>query len=196
MTRIERARKWIDAVNRDKGLRWMEMADGQFHSHTVKITADNNTLTIGESTAFYCIDVWDNSYEAFIEIYDDNQEVIEQIEDFFGSIDDAENWCNEHALKQDNVSFVWFIDCGNITEGGLLKYRVLNNPKKKLEKPENMAIEGTARIATVMTEPNFMAGAIAESMTIDSIRVGDGYNFDEVSVSDIDANKMRNLVKK
>lgn len=37
----------------------------------------------------------------------------------------------------------------------------------KLEKPENIAIEGTARIATVITEPSFMAGAIAESMTID-----------------------------
>lgn len=153
MTRIERAKKWIDAVNRDKGLRWMEMADGQFHSHTVKITVDNNTLTIGESTAFYCIDVWDNSYEAFIEIYDDNQEVIEQIEKFFGSIDDAENWCNEHALKQDNVSFVWFIDCGNITEGGLLKDKVLNNPKKKLEKPEFNNARQVAYGNNVQVEP-------------------------------------------
>lgn len=43
--------------------------------------------------------------------------------------------------------------------------------KKKLEKPENMAIEGTARMATVTTEPNFMAGATAESMTIDGVPI-------------------------
>lgn len=40
----------------------------------------------------------------------------------------------------------------------------------RLKKPENMAIEGTVRMATLITEPSFMAGAILDSMAIDGKR--------------------------
>lgn len=65
---------------------------------------------------------------------------------------------------------------------------------KTLEKPENMATENTVRLSSSI-EPNFMNDAIPESTTINGVRVGNGYNFDDVSVSDLDVNNIKKLLK-
>lgn len=63
---------------------------------------------------------------------------------------------------------------------------------KKLYKPENMADEKTYRVIGII-EPPFMADAVG-GFCLDGVPIKNGYNFDNVSVSNIDTDKMRNLV--
>ena len=64
---------------------------------------------------------------------------------------------------------------------------------KKLDKPENMANEKTYRVTGII-EPPFMADAVG-GFCLDGVPIKNSYDIDKMSVSNIDVNKMKKLIK-
>lgn len=111
-------------------------------------------------------------YRSFVESVSDNAS--KMIEDESHPIPMSSNNQEEKDKLKDGIrnnlmSFVGHLPVNTKPSGYMLDGVPIEEFTQagKLEKPENMAIKGTARMATVITEPNFMAGATAESMTID-----------------------------